>query len=261
MGALHAGHISLVERSSRECDCTIVSIFVNPTQFNQVEDLDRYPRPLDADLAMLAGSGCNAVFIPSVQEIYPEGPVTRQRWDFGGLDKGLEGKFRPGHFDGVAQVVHILLALVQPDVLYLGQKDYQQFCIVRKMVALERLPVDVRVCPIAREPDGLAMSSRNMRLSPAERRDANAISKVLFRVRNRTVVPTDYSRDPRLLASKAREELQANTALRLEYLEIVDADSLEPLERWTAGRHALICVAAWVGEVRLIDNVLIAQPA
>lgn len=258
MGALHQGHLSLVDRSALECDCTIVSIFVNPTQFNQVEDLVLYPRPLEADMALLSASACDALFLPAVPEIYPGGAVVRPQWDFGGLDKGLEGQFRPGHFDGVAQVVKILLECVQPDVLYLGQKDFQQYAVVRKMVELEQLPVDVRVCPIIREPDGLAMSSRNVRLGAEAREKAKALSQTLFALREQIKRGSSPLQD---LLDPARAALEASPGIALEYLEAVDAETLEPVQEWNQTLTILLCVAAWLGGVRLIDNVLVSTTA
>jgi pantoate--beta-alanine ligase len=258
MGALHQGHLSLVERSARECGCTVVSIFVNPTQFNQAEDLRLYPRPLQADRELLQRTACNALFLPEVAEIYPGGAVVQQQWDFAGLDKGLEGQFRPGHFDGVAQVVKILLDCVQPDVLYLGQKDYQQYSVVRKMVQLEQLPVDVRVCPIIREPDGLAMSSRNVRLGAQERLQAVELSRTLFALRDQ--LQSSQGADLAGQGQQARAWLEASPGIRLEYLEIVDAQTLTPVLQWNGTDTLLLCVAAWLGGVRLIDNVLL-EPA
>jgi pantoate--beta-alanine ligase len=255
MGALHQGHLSLVERSAKECDCTVVSIFVNPTQFNQAEDLRLYPRPLEADTELLRTTPCDALFLPEVAEIYPGGAVVQQQWDFAGLDKGLEGQFRPGHFDGVAQVVKILLDCVQPDVLYLGQKDYQQYAVVRKMVQLEQLPVDVRVCPIIREPDGLAMSSRNVRLGPPERLQAVELSRTLFALADQ--LRQSQGADLVEQGQLARAWLQASPGIQLEYLEIVDAQTLAPVRQWDGSGTLLLCVAAWLGGVRLIDNVLL----
>jgi len=256
MGALHQGHLSLVDRSALECDCTVVSIFVNPTQFNQAEDLVLYPRPLKADMALLNVSSCGALFLPSVSEIYPGGAIVQQQWDFAGLDKGLEGQFRPGHFDGVAQVVKILLECVQPDVLYLGQKDYQQYAVVRKMVELEQLPVDVRVCPTIREHDGLAMSSRNVRLSIQERAQATELSRTLFALRDQ--LQGAGSCLPDMLA-QARTWLAARPGITVEYLEAVDAETLSPVQHWNRTTTVLLCVAAWLGGVRLIDNVLVSH--
>ena len=260
MGALHPGHLSLVEQSGVDCDCTMVSIFVNPTQFNQSEDLLHYPRTVEADLSLLGNSACDAVFLPRVEEIYPSGPNPESRWDFNGLDKTMEGQFRPGHFDGVAQVVRILLQIVKPDILYLGQKDYQQYAIVKRMVEIEQLPVEVRVCPIVREPNGLAMSSRNLRLSSQGRLDAVALSRALFRAKSAAQLNHLPIPDPVSLVEDVRRELQANAALKLEYLEIVDADTLQHIKEWPLHNRAVLCVAAWVDGVRLIDNVLIGKP-
>lgn len=252
MGALHAGHLSLLERSQRENNFSVASIFVNPTQFDRSEDLEKYPRTEEQDCAMLEEQGCDGVFLPTVDDIYPEQVGVQDHWDFEGLDQGMEGSNRPGHFDGVAQVVKILLNIVKPDRLYLGQKDYQQFCILRKLVELEEMPVEVRMCPIVREPDGLAMSSRNVRLSPAMRSEAVAISRALFSAREHA--PEE---SPEELREILRKKLEENPYLKLEYVEIADPDTLQPLEGWKNGRQGVICVAAWVDGIRLIDNVLV----
>lgn len=260
MGALHAGHLSLVERSARECDCTVVSIFVNPTQFNREEDLQNYPRTLDADLSMLSGSPCDAVFAPHVETVYPNGTQATERWDFGSLSSGMEGQFRPGHFDGVAQVVHRLLQLIQPDVLYLGQKDLQQFAVVQRMVQLSDLPVEVRMCPIVREPDGLAMSSRNLRLSPAGRKVAVSLSTALFNARQRLNERGTRMLQPVELVEGIRRELSDNPDVALEYVEVVHPQDMQPITTWMKGSEAAICLAAWVEGIRLIDNILIPLP-
>lgn len=261
MGALHKGHISLVECSAAECDCTIVSIFVNPTQFNQVEDLVHYPRTLEADMAMLSDSPCQAVFLPAVEDIYPCGTAMEKHWDFAGLDVPLEGQFRPGHFDGVAQVVKILLDQVRPDMLFLGQKDYQQFAIIRKMVELEGLPVELCLCPIVREPDGLAMSSRNMRLSEQQRLDALALSQTLFRARERIEALRPENRPrPADICTALEAELKSQPAITLEYFSFVHPLTLQAVEDWVSGSEILVCVAAWAGPVRLIDNIIARVP-
>jgi pantoate--beta-alanine ligase len=257
MGALHAGHLSLVERSGRENACTLVSIFVNPTQFNQAADLEAYPRTERADLALLETTPCQAVFLPETAVIYPQGQALARHWDFAGMDQSMEGRFRPGHFDGVAQVVHILLDIVRPDVLYLGQKDYQQYCIVRRMVQLEKLPVDVRLCPIVREPDGLAMSSRNVRLSTVGRKQAAALSDVLFRARLSVQHPASAAPAPPELEEQVLEELRTCPGMEPEYAAVVDPDTLLPLQAWSGRKPAVLCAAVWVEGVRLIDNLFL----
>jgi pantoate--beta-alanine ligase len=257
MGALHAGHLSLVERSGQENTCTVVSIFVNPTQFNQASDLEAYPRTEAADLALLEATSCQAVFLPETGVIYPGGQDLARHWDFGGMDQSMEGRFRPGHFDGVAQVVHILLGIVRPDVLYLGQKDYQQYCIVRRMVELEKLPVDVRLCPIVREPDGLAMSSRNVRLSAEGRKQAAALSDVLFRARLSLQQRRSEMPDPAQLEAQVLAQLRACSGIEPEYACVVDPDTLQPIKAWSGQKAAVLCAAVWVEGVRLIDNLFL----
>lgn len=248
MGALHEGHLSLVHNSRRQNDFTIVSIFVNPTQFNDKRDLERYPRMPDKDLAMLEKAGCDFVFIPDEQEMYPE-PDNRI-FDFGGLDEVMEGKHRPGHFNGVAQIVTRLFDAVQPHRAYFGLKDYQQLAIIRKITADLSYPVEIVSCPIIRECDGLAMSSRNMLLSSSERRTALGLSQALFRAKEMKEYHT-----PAEVTEFVIDMLRATQGIQLEYFEIVDGQTLLPAVNWDA-RHGVIgCVAARVGKVRLIDNI------
>lgn len=251
MGALHQGHLSLVAESARRCRQTVVSIFVNPTQFDRAEDLERYPRREEDDCRLLEHGGCDAVWMPGVADLYPQGAEVRERWDLAGLDEGMEGAHRPGHFAGVAQVVMLLLRAVRPDILFLGRKDYQQFRILQHVVALEGLPVEVVACPIVREADGLAMSSRNLRLDAEARGHAAGISAALFAARDRA-----RSEDPGSVVAFARDALASAPGLEPEYAELVDAHSLRPLDRWPEG-DAVLCAAAWAGGVRLIDNVRI----
>ncbi len=248
MGALHDGHLALIRQAVAENDFVVVSIFVNPIQFNNQEDLARYPRTLDADLLMLEGSGCRLVFAPSVIEMYPEPDTTV--FDFGQLDKVMEGKFRPGHFNGVAIVVKKLFEIVTPHKAYFGEKDFQQLAIIKKMVNMLQMPVEVVACLIVREADGLAMSSRNARLTPEERREAVAIYNALSGVKE------NYSWFiPEGIRQLVTGEIQQEGYFRVEYVGVVDAETLQPLEEWMDAEHAVICVAAFIGQVRLIDNI------
>ncbi len=250
MGALHEGHLELVRRAARENDTVIVSIFVNPNQFNDKSDLDRYPRNLEADLALLEPAGCHYVFAPSVEEIYPE-PDTRI-FDFGGLDHVMEGKFRPGHFNGVAQVVSRLFDIVQPDKAYFGLKDFQQLAIISHMVRMLHLDVEIVPCPIVREASGLAMSSRNELLSADERVNAAKIYETLTRamkLAGQVAVPQ--------LIEWISGEINKNPFLDVEYIDIVDDKTLKPVSGWNHSGGIVACAAVWCGKVRLIDNVII----
>lgn len=250
MGALHEGHLKLVRQAAAENDFVVVSIFVNPIQFNNPEDLEKYPRTLETDMEKLEGTGCNLVFAPSVQEMYPEPDSTE--FDFGQLDKVMEGKFRPGHFRGVALVVKKFFEIVTPHKAYFGEKDYQQLAIIKQMVTMLKLPVEIVPCPIVREPDGLAMSSRNARLSIEERAEATAIYKALAGAKE------NYSWFiPAGIKQLVNGEIQENNYFRVEYVEVVDALTLQPVNDWSVAEHALICVAAYIGAVRLIDNIVL----
>lgn len=248
MGALHAGHISLVERCRRECDTVVVSVFVNPTQFNDPDDLLKYPRTPEADCAMLEAAGTDLVFMPSVEEIYPQ-PDTRQ-FGFGALERVMEGEHRPGHFNGVAQVVSRLFDIVKPDRAYFGEKDFQQLAIIREMVRQLELPVEIIGCPIRREGDGLAMSSRNVRLDPAQRAAAPLIYKYLrAAAMQKDVMP------PGALARWTAEQIDTDPALKTEYVAIADAATLQPALSWDEPGAKRIFAAIWAGDVRLIDNI------
>lgn len=247
MGALHEGHGSLVRKSAAECGTTVVSVFVNPTQFNDPEDLRRYPRNLQADLDLCEKWGADIVFAPPVEEIYPDGPLT---WvEVGALTEHLCGKFRPGHFRGVATVVAKLFNIVQPDRAYFGQKDAQQVAVIRRMMRDLNYPVDVRVLPTVREPDGLALSSRNLRLSPEHRILAPRLFQAL---RVAADLASAGERDSGVLRHRGTAELE-HPDIRVEYFEVVDAHTLQPMSR--VDREALIAAAIWLGGVRLIDNV------
>ena len=249
MGALHAGHLALVRQAIAENDVSVVSIFVNPTQFNNPNDLLHYPRTLEADCRLLQDAGVTIVFAPSVEEVYPK-PNT-QTFDFGSLETVMEGKFRPGHFNGVAQVVSRLFDIVQPDRAYFGEKDFQQLAIIRAMVKQLNLPVEIVSHPIVREPDGLAMSSRNTRLSPELRENAAAISRILFE---------SQSGKNELSVAALRQEvidgINAVPGLQTEYFELVDGGSLQSVANWSDSDFIVGCVAVFAGEVRLIDNIV-----
>jgi len=250
MGALHDGHLSLVENSQQECDVTVTTIFVNPTQFGPQEDLDKYPRTLARDLELLAGPPASHVFVPSQEEIYPPGFSTFV--DPPAVALPLEGAARPGHFRGVATVVLKLFNLVQPDVAYFGQKDYQQCLVVRRMVEDLGLPISIRMCPIVRDPDGLAMSSRNRYLSPAERGQALAISRALAGARR---LFESGQRNAALLRDAIRGDLEQAGLARIDYVEVADPATLAPVDLIEEAAIALI--AAHVGKTRLIDNSLL----
>jgi pantoate--beta-alanine ligase len=250
MGALHAGHQSLIELATGHCDRVVASVFVNPTQFNNAEDLKKYPRTLEADLALLEKSGCHAVFCPSIDEMYEPGEQT-QRWDFGALSNRLEGEFRPGHFDGVLTIVKKLFLATEPNKAFFGEKDFQQLAIIKRMTEVEKLPIEIIAGPTIRENNGLAMSSRNTRLSEDEKIIALHISRVLLESAR-----SGKNTDPVQLENQANADLKAIDGLRLEYCSLVNASDFEPLTQWPTEKTVLL-VAAFVGEVRLIDNVII----
>lgn len=248
MGALHAGHASLVKRSVSENDATVVSVFVNPTQFNDKNDLEKYPRTLEADCSLLDQCGAAIAFAPSVEEIYPE-PDTRQ-FSFAPLDTVMEGVYRPGHFNGVCQIVSKLFDMVKPDRAYFGEKDFQQLAIIREMVRQMKFPLEIVGCPIVREEDGLALSSRNARLSAEERQNALKISQTLFESRN-------FAIDHTVAETKQFVENAIENApgLRLEYFELVDGNTLQQIENWNDTDYAVGCITVFCGDVRLIDNM------
>jgi len=252
MGALHEGHLSLIRRSNLDHNVTVSSIFVNPTQFNDPSDLLKYPRSEDEDLFHLQRAGCAAVLIPSVPEVYPEGMSAGPEFDFGYLDKVMEGEFRPGHFRGVAQVVYRLLRMVPADALYMGQKDFQQLAIVREMLRQAALPVRLVMCPTVRETNGLAMSSRNSRLTPEQRSRAALIYQTLQNIRERAA-QAPLTR----LETEAFQTLSGVPGFRPEYVRIVDGRSLRPVLEYGESDFIVACAATWVGDVRLIDNEVI----
>lgn len=250
MGALHAGHLSLIAKAKATCDVVLTSIFVNPTQFNSLEDLEKYPRSLEQDIRMLIMSNCDAVFVPEVLMMYPHFPEKTGliEIDFEGLDSVMEGAFRPGHFSGVANVVYRLFEIAKPDVAFFGEKDFQQLAIIKKLVHQYELPMQIVGCETLREPNGLAMSSRNQRLSRLGKSDAALIHQTLMKAK---ALSTNCS-------PKEVQEICAasftSSALRLEYLEVVHPETLEKLENdWVPGARCFI--AAYCEDVRLIDNM------
>ena len=248
MGALHEGHASLVRYAVAENEIVVVSVFVNPTQFNDKNDLLKYPRTLEADCELLEKEGADYVFAPSVEEIYPE-PDTRQ-FSYAPLDTVMEGKFRPGHFNGVCQVVSKLFMMVEPDKAYFGEKDFQQLAIIREMVKQMNFPLQIVGCPIVREEDGLALSSRNTRLSAQEREFALNISKTLFRSK-------EYAASHTLEETQrfVEDSIASSEGLQLEYFEIVDGLTLQRIENWEDTDYVVGCITVFCGEVRLIDNI------
>ncbi len=250
MGALHEGHLSLVRAAKTSCDVVAASIFVNPAQFGPNEDLAKYPRDFERDSNLLAQEGVELIFAPSVEEMYPPGAATWVTVE--DLSGKLDGRSRPGHFRGVTTVVAKLFHIVEPDAAFFGQKDAAQLAIIRRMVRDLNFSVEIIACPIVRETDGLAMSSRNAYLDPVQRQQALVLRRALLRVQKSWEAG---EREAATLAATGREEVAREKAVRLDYFEIVDPDSLDPVEK--AGRGALVAVAAFVGTTRLIDNVLL----
>lgn len=248
MGALHAGHRSLVERARRECATVVVSVFVNPTQFNDKTDLKNYPRTPKADLRLLEEVGADYVFMPSVEEVYPE-PDTRT-FDFGMIDKVMEGATRPGHFNGVAQVVSRLFDLVKPAKAYFGEKDFQQIAVIREMVRQLRIPVEIIPCPIVRGEDGLALSSRNTLLDTDHRTAAPYIYKVL-----KAAVEKSHQTTPDQLAAWVTAQVESNPLLKVIYFQVVDAATMQQVRTWEESPAIQGCIAVQAGDIRLIDNI------
>lgn len=245
MGALHEGHLSLAKRAKEENDVLICSVFVNPIQFNNKEDLEKYPRDLEADVALLDGIGCDVVFAPSAEEVYAEEPT--EKYSFGALEQVLEGPQRPGHFNGVATIVHKLFKWARPDRAYFGEKDYQQIAIVKDLVRQFSIPVQIVECPIYRDADGLATSSRNRRLSAKARKIAPKIHEILLKS---ATLAKDMSYSQ--IKSYVEGEFAMRNDFELEYFEVVDAKTLQPIRR-PSENGAVGCVAVWLDGVRLID--------
>ena len=251
MGALHEGHLSLVRQSKSNNDLAVVSIFVNPAQFNNPEDLEKYPRHPEKDLNMLASTGCDAVFIPSVKEMYSK--QVSVNISPGSLETELEGRFRPGHFAGVSLVMCKLFNLIQPDHTYFGQKDLQQFFVIKTLAEQLSFPTQLHLAPIVREAHGLAMSSRNERLSPADRTHAGLIYKALTEARTTLL----ESGDIQAAKAKVLERFKASDRLRLEYFEVISTHDFSPIKTITEKATTALCLAAEIGRVRLIDNLFL----
>lgn len=248
MGALHDGHLSLVKRCVEENAVCVVSVFVNPTQFNDQHDLETYPRTLDKDCALLETAGCDYVFAPSVEEMYPE-PDTRT-FDFGTVSQVMEGARRPGHFNGVAQIVSKLFYAVEPDNAYFGEKDFQQIAVIRAMVKQLNIPVTINACPILREADGLALSSRNTRLTPEQRQKAPLIARTL-----KESATFAAGKSVRETIDYVVNTINSDPVMRVEYYEIVDGNTLESIQNWSDTDYPVGCITVYCGEVRLIDNI------
>lgn len=248
MGALHEGHISLVERCKKENDITVVSVFVNPTQFNNKEDLQTYPRTEEADSKLLEEAGCDILFMPTVEEVYPESDT--RVFELGSVAQVMEGAKRPGHFNGVAQIVSKLFYFVEPDKAYFGEKDFQQIAVIRSMIANENIKVEIVSCPIIREADGLAKSSRNVRLTPQMRKIAPNIARILSEsctfAKSHSVVETQQY---------VVDSINSFSGMEVEYYEIVDGISLQAVTEWSQSSYIVGCVTVYCGEVRLIDNI------
>ncbi|MEI5984924.1 pantoate--beta-alanine ligase [Sphingobacterium sp. PU5-4] len=252
MGALHEGHLSLIEYAKPRTDIIVCSIFVNPTQFNDPKDLENYPRPIEKDIALLESVDCDILFLPSVEEMYPENDP---EWhiDLGNLDKIWEGEHRPGHFQGVTQIVYKLFSLVEPDQACFGQKDFQQVMVIQRMIDIKELPIHLLICPTVRSEEGLALSSRNARLSEQGKADALTLSKVL-----RFIKTNIKKRSVAELLVDSKVMIAENPAVTLEYLAICESSSLEPVSEIEAGKEYVALITAWVENVRLIDNIILA---
>lgn len=253
MGALHKGHISLIEASKKTDTLTICSIFVNPTQFNNTADFEKYPVTIEKDIDLLEKAGCNILFLPSVEEIYPADSSTTLPYELGFIETVLDGKYRPGHFQGVCNVVQRLLDIVQPNTIYLGQKDYQQCMVIKKLTELIQSPTQIIICPTLRESDGLAMSSRNMRLTSVERIKAVKISEVLLFIKQE-IKPGNLQD----LKQRCINYL-TNEGYNVDYVEIADATNLTLLQNWDGKTKLVALVAAFLNEVRLIDNRIVNE--
>ncbi len=251
MGALHPGHISLINASKKRDTLTVGSIFVNPAQFNNPDDFDNYPSTLEKDIDVLEKAGCDVLFLPSVSEMYPNGTANAETYDLGYLETVLEGKYRPGHFQGVCLVVNRLLDIIPADRLYLGQKDYQQCMVIKKLTELKGIKTTIIICPTLREKDGLAMSSRNLRLTEKDRKQALKISEALLIIRN-VIQPGDLGS----LKQKATQHL-TGAGFAVDYVEIAGADNLEIIDHWDGKQKTVALAAAFLGDVRLIDNMLL----
>jgi pantoate--beta-alanine ligase len=253
MGALHAGHISLIKTSKKQNAVTVCSIFVNPAQFNDSKDFEKYPVTIKEDILLLEEAGCDVLFLPSVTEIYPNGLLAKKYYDLGFIETVFDGKYRPGHFQGVCMVVENLLKIVLPDRLYLGQKDYQQCMVITKLTGLIgfKNKIEIIICPTLREKNGLAMSSRNMRLSKEEREKAGAIFKSM------TLIKENIGKETLEIIKEKAYKILEGAGLKPDYVEIVNAEDLSSIKEWNKDKKAVVLVAAFMNEVRLIDNMLL----
>ena len=251
MGALHEGHMSLVQHIRPLCDILVCSIFVNPTQFNDPKDLEKYPVTTDADISLLTEHGCDIVFLPSTKEMYP---ADEETWslDLGPIESIWEGEHRPGHFQGVAQIVYKLFDLVQPDRACFGQKDFQQVMVIKKLIELKKLPIHLDICPTKRDENGLALSSRNQNLSEEGRQKASRIYKALSYIQD-----TIHNEEVHSLLKKATEIIEEDRDLKIEYLSICETENLKEIKSIQAAQKYVILVAAWLEGVRLIDNKVV----
>jgi pantoate--beta-alanine ligase len=250
MGALHAGHISLITISNLETDITVCSIFVNPTQFNDPKDFQKYPITLEKDIALLESAGTDILFLPGVAELYPGGTANLEHYDLGSLETLLEGKYRPGHFQGVCQVMHRLLSIVRPNLLFMGQKDYQQCMVIRRLLTLMDLSTVLLPCPIIREADGLAMSSRNLRLTPMQRANATAIYRGLL------LLKEQWRFGPQQALATA-ETILKQADFQIDYISVASGSTLEPVSESTTEETIVALIAAFQGDIRLIDNMIL----
>lgn len=251
MGALHRGHIALVSESIVNHNITVASIFVNPTQFNNPDDLAKYPRTIEGDIELLEEAGCSVLFHPDAAQMYPAGFVTTHH-EWNRITNSLEGAFRPGHFDGVITIVKKLFEAVEPDAAYFGQKDFQQCAVIAEMIKQFKMGVEMHVCATLREPDGLAMSSRNVRLSAAERADALLVFEALTYIKQH-----QHTLEVHKLIGEAKKILLKSAVMRPEYVAIVETDSLNPADKLLPNREYVALIATWCGNVRLIDNLLL----
>ncbi|MDE1192411.1 MAG: pantoate--beta-alanine ligase [Arachidicoccus sp.] len=251
MGALHQGHLSLIKQAQQKCDIVVCSIFVNPTQFNNSEDFNKYPSTIDKDIYLLETNRCDILFLPSEKEIYPDGEELKQPYDLGFIETILEGEFRPGHFQGVCQVVDRLLNIIHPDFICMGQKDFQQIMVVQKMIELKHHPVKMIIGETLREASGLASSSRNIRLSDNEKEKAAAIYKSLLYIKE-NITKTSFGE----IKQHASEILMNSGFRKIDYIEICDAKTLTPLIKYNSSTQIIVLIAAYMGDIRLIDNML-----
>jgi pantoate--beta-alanine ligase len=251
MGALHNGHLALIDQSKKNTGVTVCSIFVNPTQFNNPTDYQLYPNTIEKDIEKLEAAGCDILFLPAIAEMYPQGTTNLEHYDLGYLETLLEGKFRPGHFQGVCQVMNRLLTMVKAHKLFMGQKDYQQCMVVSRLLQLMQCPTELITCPTLREADGLAMSSRNMRLPPDDRQKATTIFKCLTLIKQERNQGVSWP----VIKDKA-SQLLTGAGFRIDYVELADAKTLEPANTANRGPQVAL-IAAFLHDVRLIDNMLI----